>query len=346
VPADFTLKLLSWLPEAGQKAKHLEKLLFYLVRGFMLKHQQQGRGLIPYSVRTMILLVFGVLIWCSPAPTAVAGQEIPDAESRQILWKAQSSQNTVYLAGSIHVLQEHHYPLPHVFDDAFNASSRVIFEVDLDGLSSPLAQMNMLRKGLYLNGESLPNVLSPENYATAKANLIELGLHIEDFHRMKPWMTATAVMGLELQKLGFDSAYGVDRHFFEKAQAAGKDIQGLETVEFQLDLFDQLPLSIQEQFLLQTLEDLKNLDTQINDMVKSWTQGNVQELEALLVGMRDYPGLYQTLVVNRNNDWLPHIEQALQEKHPVFIVVGALHLLGKEGLVAALQEKGYLVEQL
>ena len=218
--------------------------------------------------------------------------------------------------------------------------------MDLDRLSSPLAQMNMLRKGLYLNGESLPNVLSPENYATAKANLIELGLHIEDFHRMKPWMTATAVMGLELQKLGFDSAYGVDRHFFEKAQAAGKDIQGLETVEFQLDLFDQLPLSIQEQFLLQTLEDLKNLDTQINDMVKAWTQGNVQELKALLVGMREYPELYQALVVNRNNDWLPHIEQALQEKHPVFIVVGALHLLGKEGLVAALQEKGYLVEQL
>jgi uncharacterized protein YbaP (TraB family) len=221
-----------------------------------------------------------------------------------------------------------------------------MFEVDLDGLSSPPAQMNMLRKGLYLNGESLPNVLSPESYAIAKGNLTKLGLNIEDFHRMKPWMMATAVMAMELQKLGFESAYGVDRHFFEKAKAARKGIQGLETVEFQLDLFDKLSPSMQEQFLLQTLEELESLGTQVRDMVKAWKQGNVQELETLLAGMEEYPELNQALVINRNNDWLPHIEKALQENEPVFIVVGALHLLGKDGLVAILKEKGYLVQQL
>ncbi|TFG65556.1 MAG: TraB/GumN family protein, partial [Nitrospirales bacterium] len=272
--------------------------------------------------------------------------EVPVVESAQILWKVQSPQNTIYLAGSIHVLQKDHYPLHHEFDDAFNASSRLIFEADLDGLSSPLAQMNMLRKGLYLNGETLPTVLSPESYATAKAGLAGLGQQIEDFHRLRPWMVASAVMALELQKLGFESAYGVDRHFFEKAKAAGKDIQGLETVEFQLNLFDQLSPSIQEQFLLQTLEDLKNLGTQVSDMVEAWKQGNVQQLEALLVGMGEYPELNQALVINRNHDWLPHVERALQEKKPVFIVVGALHLLGKEGLVEALKGKGYLVQQL
>ena len=120
----------------------------------------------------------------------------------------------------------------------------------------------------------------------------------------------------------------------------------METVEFQLNLFDQLPLPVQEQFLLQTLEDLKNLGQEVSEIVTAWKQGDVRELEALLVGMREYPELYQALVVNRNNDWLPHIEQALQEKEPVFVVVGALHLMGKEGLVAALQEKGYVVEQL
>ena len=302
--------------------------------------------MIPRCVRSMLML--GILggVWCSPVLPSVGEQEVPAAENPQILWKVQSSQNTIYLAGSIHVLQKHHYPLHHVFYDAFNESSRAIFEVDPEGLSSPLAQMNMLRKGLYLNGESLPNVLSPESYVTAKANLTELGMHIEDFHRMKPWMAATAIMALELQKLGFESTSGVARYFFEKAQSAGKDIQGLDTVEFQLDLFDKLPLSIQEQFLLQTLEDLKTLDTQVSELVKAWKHGNVQDLETLLVGMREYPELYQALVINRNNDWLPHIEQALHEKAPVFIVVGALHLLGKEGLVAALQKKGYIVQQL
>lgn len=308
--------------------------------------QQKTVKQILFCVRTWSLLVILVLLWSHLALAVNSTHEVPVVESAQILWKVQSPQNTIYLAGSIHVLQKDHYPLHHEFDDAFNASSRLIFEVDLDGLSSPLAQMNMLRKGLYLNGETLPTVLSPESYATAKAGLAGLGQQIEDFHRLKPWMVATAVMALELQKLGFESAYGVDRHFFEKAKAAGKDIQGLETVEFQLNLFDQLSPSIQEQFLLQTLEDLKNLGTQVSDMVEAWKQGNVKKLETLLVGMGEYPELNQALVINRNRDWLPHVERALQEKKPVFIVVGALHLLGKEGLVEALKEKGYRVQQL
>ena len=292
------------------------------------------------------LFVVLALLWISPTPAVGEAQTAPVADSPQILWKVQSPQNTIFLAGSIHVLQKEHYPLHQAFDEAFNQSSRVIFEVDLDGFSSPLAQMNMVRKGLYLNGETLRTVLSPESYGTAKAGLAGMGQHVEDFHRMKPWMVATAVMALKLQKLGFESAYGVDRHFFEKAQAMGKAIQGLETVEFQLDLFDQLSPSMQEQFLLQTLEEMKSLGTQVSDMVKAWKKGNVQELERLLAGMEEYPELNQALVINRNNDWLPHIEKALQEKEPVFIVVGALHLLGKDGLVEILKKKGYLIQQL
>ena len=293
-----------------------------------------------------IPFVLLLLFWLSPAQALNDAQIAPVAESPQILWKVQSSQNTIYLAGSIHVLQEHHYPLHHAFDDAFKQSARLIFEVDVDELSSPMAQMNMLRKGLYLNGESLPEVLSPESYATVKSNMAKLGQNIEAFHRMKPWMTATAVMGLELQKHGFEGAYGVDRHFFQKAKAAGKGIQGLETVAFQLNLFDQLSASVQEQFLLQTLEDLKNLGTQVSEMVTAWKHGNVQELETLLAGMREFPELYQAMVINRNQNWLPHLEQALQEKEPVLIVVGALHLLGQDGLVSALKQKGYVVQQL
>jgi uncharacterized protein YbaP (TraB family) len=164
---------------------------------------------------------------------------------------------------------KHDYPLHHTFDDAFNQSPRVIFEVDLDGLSSPLAQNNILKKGFYLDGEILKNVLSKDSYAIVKAQLAKRGLEIAMFHHMKPWMIATAVMALELKKLRFESAYGVDQHFFEKAHAGGKTIQRLEPVEFQLNLFDQLPLSIQEQFLLQTLEELKTLDTQVNAIVKA-----------------------------------------------------------------------------
>lgn len=309
----------------------LEALMCNFIQEFMMTYQQKIVKRISSGVWVLNLFVVLALLWGHPALAADGVTAVPPAESPKILWKVQSPRNTIFLAGSIHVLQPQHYPLPQVFDEAFKQSSRVMFEVDLDGLASPEAQMEMLRNGLYLNGKTLPTVLSPKNYAMAKANLTQLGLQIEDFHRMKPWMTAIAVMTLELKKLGFESAYGVDRYFYDKAQAAGKAIKGLETAEFQLNLFDQLPAPIQEQFLLQTLEDLKTIDTQIHGMINAWKEGNVQELETLLIDLGEYPELYQALVVNRNHDWLPSIEQALQAKEPVFIVVGALHLLGKEG---------------
>ena len=309
-----------------------------------MRYQPQVSGLVRCSIRAMI--VFLGLFWISHTLAVGSDQDTSVVESPQILWKVRSPKNTIYLAGSIHVLQRQHYPLGQAFDDAFNQSSRVIFEVNLDKISSPTAQMTMMQKGLYLNGQTLQTVLSPNNYFTARDKITELGLRIEDFHRMKPWMAATAVMALELQKLGFENAYGVDRHYFRKAQAAGKHIQGLETVEFQLNLFNQLPLAIQVQFLMQTLEELKDLEGEIQKMVTAWQQGNVQDLGALLDSMREYPELFREIVVNRNHSWLPHIEHALQENEPVFIVVGALHLLGKEGLITALREKGYVIQQL
>jgi len=283
--------------------------------------------------------------WCGGAPVLAGAQEV-SAQSPHILWKVQSSHNTIYLLGSIHVLQEKHYPLDQQLYEAFNQASTAMFEVDLDGLTSPLSQFQILTKGLYLNGQNLQRVLSPDNYEAAKANFAQLGFNIENFHRMKPWMAATAVTALELQKLGFESAWGVDRHFFEKAKDAGKNIQGLESVEFQLGLFDNLSPSIQELFLLQSLEDLKNIEARIKEMVDAWTQGNVKDLERVLEGMREYPELFQALVVSRNQTWLPQIEEALQQSKPVFIVVGTLHLLGKEGLLTVLKERGYAVEQL
>lgn len=298
------------------------------------------------SGMTLVLLLVSVW-WGGGAPALVGAQDVTAPKSRHILWKVQSSSNTIYILGSIHVLQKNNYPLDRQLYEAFTQASTVIFEVDLDGLTSPLSQFQILTKGLYLNGQTLQSVLPTVRYEAAKANFAELGFNIENFHRMKPWMAATAVTALELQKFGFESAFGVDRHFYEKAQKEGKAIQALETVEFQLGLFDNLSMPIQELFLMQSLEDLKHIEARIIGMVDAWTNGNVQDLEVILEGMREYPELYHALVVSRNQNWLPRIEQKLQETNsPAFVVVGALHLLGEEGILAALKKKGYRLEQM
>ena len=281
------------------------------------------------------------------APLLVGAEtRISNVVDRHILWKVESTENTIYLLGSIHVLQEKNYPLAPTIYNAFNQCGTVMFEVDLDGLSSPMSQLQLLAKGFYASGESLKTVLPPERYQTVKRLFAERGHDIENFNRMKPWMAATAVTGLELKKMGFDPEFGVDRHIYSKAREADVEVVGLETVEYQLGLFENLPLELQEFFLLQSLQDLKNIESRIHEMVEAWEHGQVKELEVHLDGIRQYPELYQALVVSRNKNWLPQIEKRLHQREPAFVVVGTLHLLGEEGILASLQKKGYHVEQM
>ena len=199
---------------------------------------------------------------------------------------------------------------------------------------------------MYTDGQTLENVLSPENYTLAKTKLKKRGYKIELFKLMKPWMLASTITILELQKLGFETIHGVDQHFFEKAKAEGKTIEGLETVEYQLNLFDNLSPKTQEQFLLQTLGEIDILEQQTHQLVESWTHGLIKGLEVMLENMQEFPEVYEALITERNNDWLPHVESFLQKEEPYMMVVGTLHLLGEEGLLAMLKEKGYIIKQL
>ncbi|GJL50571.1 MAG: GumN protein [Nitrospirales bacterium] len=257
-----------------------------------------------------------------------------------------SDQNTIYLLGSVHVLKQENYPLHDTINQAFESASHLVFEVNLDEISSPLTQKRSLTKGLYTDGRTLRDALSPGNFAFTKSKLKNRGYSIEMFNRMKPWMLATTITILELQKLGFGTDHGVDQHFFQRAKAQGKTVEGLETVEYQLNLFDSLSPKTQEQFLLQTLDEINILEQQTHQLVNSWTHGQIEGLEVMLENMKKFPEVYEALITRRNNSWLPHFESYLQKHETAMIVVGTLHLLGKQGLLAMLQEKGYVIKQL
>ncbi|MCA9473336.1 MAG: TraB/GumN family protein [Nitrospirales bacterium] len=274
---------------------------------------------------------------------------LPDnahATATSCLWKVSSPSNTVYLLGSVHVLKQENYPLNDTIYAAYDSVAHLVFEANLDDMSSPATQANALSKGLYTDGRTLQKTLSPGNYAVAKTQLERRGYSMTMFNLMKPWMLASTITILELQKLGFGTEFGVDQHFFQKAKREGKTTEGLETVEYQLDLFDQLSDTTQESFLLQTLEEITLLEQQTQQLVDSWTHGKIQGLEVLLTGMQAFPEVYEALITRRNQNWLPRIETYLQHDEPYMIVVGTLHLLGNEGLLAILKEKGYAIQQL
>jgi uncharacterized protein YbaP (TraB family) len=267
--------------------------------------------------------------------------------SKHFLWKVEApGGNTAYLVGSIHVLTSDAYPLPAPIDKAFAESKTLVEEVDLDEMSDPMLMMAALAKAMLADGKTLDQIISAETYAEVKKRAEGYGMPMGAINRMKPWLVAVTLMAPTLQSSGFKPELGIDRHYFDRAKEKNMKRQGLETLAYQLDRFDQMSPKLQEDLLKATIEDLDTQVSGVKDMVRAWTNGDVSTVEKLtLTAFLQSPELYQRLLLERNQNWVPHVERCLTDNAGCFVVVGAAHLVGKDGLPALLAKKGFKVTQ-
>jgi hypothetical protein len=164
--------------------------------------------------------------------------------------------------------------------------------------------------------------------------------------RMKPWLVAITLMVPTLQAAGLSGEHGVDKHFFDRAKAAGMERRGLETLAYQLDRFERLSPALQEAMLVSTMEELDTYLSRVHELARAWAAGDVTALEDQLLSSFDQSReLYERLLVERNRNWLAHVDTCLQQDAGCFIVVGAAHLVGPDGLPTLLTERGYRVTQ-
>jgi uncharacterized protein YbaP (TraB family) len=267
--------------------------------------------------------------------------------AQTFLWKAESAHNVVYLLGSVHFLAAENYPLPRSMQVAFDDAEGVVFEIDLNEQKTLEAQQMILEKAQPESGETLRASLSPKVYALATQKAAELGLPIEMFQNLEPWFFTLMILPLEFQKIGFEPQYGVDYHFYNQAVAQNKEILGLETLEYQISLFDRLSTADQQNLVLQTLEDLKSTETLLTELVSSWLTGNVPQFTQLaLESFQSYPQLQQAFLTDRNLNWLKTIEPLFTQNKDYLVIVGAAHLVGDQGLIQLLNDRGYQFEQV
>ena len=264
----------------------------------------------------------------------------------QFLWKVEGEGSSAYLLGSLHVLTADFYPLSATINKAFAESKTLVEEVDIDETNDPMLMMAALSKAMLTGGQTLDQVVAPAVYAEVKKRAETAGLPMAALQRMKPWLVAITLMAPTLEAAGFKAEHGIDRHFFDRAKDAGMKRQALETMAYQLDRFDSLSPKLQEDLLRTTMEDLDKEVSGVKEIAQAWTFGNVAQMEKLTMSMRDEaPELYQRLLVERNHNWVPHVETCLKQKAGCFIVVGAAHLIGPDGLPTLLTKKGYKVIQ-
>jgi len=295
------------------------------------------------KTRTTRLLI--VAIGTSALLSTSSAAQTP-AAGKHFLWTVRSGANVLYLAGSVHALGKDVYPLPAPFEKAFEASSTLVEEINLAEAESLSAAPLLLAKGMYGDGRTFDSAVSKETAALVNEKFKQTGLPFEMFRTMKPWMVMLMLTALEAQKMGLDAALGLDKYFYDKATAAKKPVVGLETAEFQIDRFDKMSDKLQEQMLLSTLNDLDSQGTELKGMIAAWQRGDTAGLEkTVLTSFKEYPEAYSSLIVDRNRAWVPQLEKCLSRPMPCFVVVGAAHMVGPDGLLNLLKLKGYKIEQ-
>lgn len=267
-------------------------------------------------------------------------------QAKNTLWQISSGENTLYLLGSLHVLKKESYPLPPLMEEIYAASRAVVFETDMDQMDTPAMQRKIVTYGRLPAGQTLQQQLSPKTWQRLQQKMADLKIPEEKVTQMKPWLCALTLTVTDLERLGFLAQYGLDEHFYTKAKQDKKKIIPLESVEFQLSLFYSQSRQEQEEFLLQTLNDLQCADALSAEMENAWKNGNGQQLFNLIAkSFAGYPKQYERLVLQRNKNWLPVLEKILKREPVTLVVVGAGHLVGPSSVVDLLRRKGYAVVQ-
>ena len=288
---------------------------------------------------TLAAAVFAMAVSVALVPVSAA--------ATTFIWKATKGQTSVYLVGSVHLLTKDYYPLSPALDRAFKDSDLLVEEVDMGEMVATESQLQMLMTGTLPAGQSLDKVVSPATLAAVNKRLETFGMLVEPLKRLKPWFLSLMLLTLEWQKVGFEADLGLDKHFYDQARSDSKTVQGLETVAFQVSRFDGMTMEEQDRLLAETLKDLDTQQTAVTALADAWKAGDVSTVERLVLqDLKSEPRLYQRMLVDRNRDWLPKLEALFARRGRAFVVVGAAHLVGPDGLLAMLRARGYTVEQM
>lgn len=294
-----------------------------------------------------VLSGLSVLLVCSllsPAASCPAAS-LAASSAHHTLWSLKGKTNTVYLLGSVHFLKPSER-LPGAMDDAYQDAEKLVMEIDMDDLDPLAMQQLTLELGLLPENRTLESELGAADWQKISAQAREIGVDPALLNRFQPWLAAMTLVQLQLMKLGLDPNSGVEQQLTARANGDGKEITGLETLQQQLGMLAGLSPRQQREFLLYSVEDTQRASQEIDTLISAWRTGDTQSLARLLAEEFDkYPDLYRPLTVDRNRKWIANIEDLLDDRDDYLVVVGTLHLVGKDSVIELLERNGHKVTQ-
>ena len=264
------------------------------------------------------------------------------ADADACVWKVSNANGALlYLGGSIHALQPGDYPLPGQYSRALDASSHLVLEDDPK--ASPEGSKDLIKAGQYQKGDSLKNHVDPRTYDYLRHFFALMNVPEAKFMRLKPWFINLVLSYPSDQYLNL----GVESFLTKRAKAESKPVSGLEGVREHNQVFEALSDRESEALLLILFINAAHESGGGVNVVDAWRQGDTNVLwRSFHDGFRDFPSLGERMVEARNRNWIPKIEGYLRSGQTYFVVVGAAHMGGPNGVLALLRERGFKIEQL
>ena len=306
------------------------------------------------------LALVAVCLWgCTGAPKSAADAATGEASGdKHFLWKVSDSNSSVWLLGSVHFADSTFYPLAAVIDSAFENADELAVELNLsdDEVNNDVAHESM-RRGMLPPGKTLNTVLPRAVWNSVDSICASWNFPVVGLMQMRPWLAATTLSVVAIQRAGINPEYGIDVVLMDRAATGGKAIVSLETAEEQVGAIADTDDSdsVGTYYLKTTLREISELDSMVAKMVRAWKTGDEALLREVMNEEPEEPSgsdknikdrIDQKIYTDRNAKMAESIATFLAEDRNVFVVVGAAHLvLEKDNVVERLRQKGLKVER-
>jgi uncharacterized protein YbaP (TraB family) len=291
------------------------------------------------------LVLAGLAVAAQLVAQGAAVAPAPAPSKKAMFWKVSSGDKVAWLLGSIHVGSKSMYPLPKEMEDAFERSTALLVEIDLNHVDLRKMQMLVFQTGLYGGDETLWDHVSPETRQRLEAFCEKYGLPTMAMSKMKPWAAAMMVSTLPLMKSGMEMNLGIDKYFLDKAEKANKRVVEIESADEQMKLVSGITAEMLEKSVAaSSKQDPEEYGKRLQ---QAWVSGDTGQMEKIMQEQTsDAVEFAKAMVEDRNLHMADVAEQFLKGKDQAFVVVGAGHMVGPGGVVRILEKRGYKVEQV
>lgn len=287
-------------------------------------------------------IAFLILIFATMASMSIFAKKISP-----IFYEIKTDSSSVYLLGSIHLGKKEWYPLPKQIEDLFNKSDYLVTEIDINKVDPSILYNQML----ITDSTTLKDKLKLENFNKINEKLTKFGIPEETLLKLRPWFVVVLLSNINnIEQSQIDAQFGVDMYFNDKANEEKKEIKEIETAIEQINYLSEFDNFADEMIEMEDKVDSSN-QTDNELLLDAWVNGDEEKLDKIINQVYfDYPKLgplMDNLLLKRNLKMAETIKTYLQTKKMYFIVVGAGHLVGKNGIIKLLsKEKIYKIRRI